>query len=57
MLDEFEFLGTEKAYEVVVKNTNLISDMIEYVDPVRPDKCPPIIDGADEELKDVTYKI
>ena len=56
MIDEFEFLGTEKAYEVVVKNTNLISDMIEYVDPVRPDKCPPIIDGADEELKDVTYK-
>ena len=56
MLDEFEFLGTEKAYEVVVTNTNLISDMIEYVDPVRPDKCPPIIDGADDELKDVTYK-
>lgn len=50
MLDEFAYLGIDKAYEVVVKNTNLIADMIEYVLPVRPDKCPPHIEGSDEEL-------
>ena len=50
MLDEFSYLGVDKAYEVVVKNTNLINDMIETVYPVRPDNCPPHIEGSDDEL-------
>ena len=50
MLDEFAYLGVDKAYEVVVKNTNLINDMIETVYPVRPDNCPPHIEGSDDEL-------
>ena len=50
MLDEFAYLGLDKAYEVVVKNTNLISDMIDKIYPVRLDKCPPHIKGSDEEL-------
>lgn len=56
MLDEFSYLGVDKAYEVVVINTNKINDMIEYIDPVRPDKCPPIIEGADEDLRNITRK-
>ncbi|MBO6134416.1 MAG: PolC-type DNA polymerase III [Lachnospiraceae bacterium] len=56
MLDEFSYLGVDKAYEVVVKNTNLISNMIEKVYPVRPDKCPPHIEGSDDELKNACHE-
>ncbi|MGN0298381.1 MAG: PolC-type DNA polymerase III [Lachnospiraceae bacterium] len=56
MLKEFEFLGSDKAYEVVVTNTNLIADMVERIEPVRPDKCPPFIPNADVDLRDMCYK-
>ena len=55
MLDEFAYLGSEKAYEVVIKNTNLIADMIEKISPVRPDKCPPVIENSDQMLRDICY--
>ena len=50
MLDEFSYLGVEKAREVVITNTNLISNMIENIAPLRKDKCPPHIEGSDDEL-------
>ena len=56
MLDEFSYLGQKKAYEVVVTNTRKVSDMIEYVEPVRPDKCPPVIENSDNDLRDACYK-
>ena len=56
MLKEFEYLGSEKAYEVVVTNTNLIADRIDYIEPVRPDKCPPVIENSDVELREMCYK-
>lgn len=55
MLEEFEYLGKEKAEEVVITNTNLIADMIERISPVRPDKCPPVIENSDENLREICY--
>lgn len=55
MLEAFSYLSPEKAYEVVVTNTNRIADMIQDIAPVRPDKCPPVIDNSDEILKELCY--
>ncbi|MCM1246370.1 MAG: PolC-type DNA polymerase III [Roseburia sp.] len=55
MLEEFSYLGEEKAYEVVVTNTNLIADRIEKMSPVYPDKCPPVIPDSDETLREICY--
>ena len=56
MLSEFEYLGSDKAWEVVVGNTNKIADMIERISPVRPDKCPPVIENSDQTLRDICYE-
>ncbi len=56
MLSEFEYLGEDLAYEVVVKNTNIIADMIEEIKPVPDGKFPPKIEGADERLRDTCMK-
>ena len=55
MLEEFAYLGTEKAKEVVITNTNMIADMIETIAPVRPDKCAPVIENSDKTLTDICY--
>jgi DNA polymerase-3 subunit alpha (Gram-positive type) len=55
MLAEFEYLGKEKAYEVVVTNTNLISDMCEKISPISGEKCPPHIPGCEETIKEIAY--
>lgn len=56
MLKEFEYLGEEKAYEVVVTNTNKVSDMCDRIDPISPEKCPPHIPGCEEDIKNIAYK-
>ena len=56
MLAEFEYLGSDKAREVVIDNTNLIADMVDSIDPVRPDKCPPVIENSDQTLTDICYR-
>lgn len=56
MLKEFDYLGSDKAHEVVITNTNLIADMVETTSPVRPDKCPPVIENSDETLRNICYE-
>ncbi len=56
MLEEFAYLGYDRAYEVVVTNTRKIADMIERIEPVRPDKCPPVIENSDKILTDICYR-
>ena len=56
MLEEFKYLGKEKAYEVVVTNTNKIADMCEQISPISPEKCPPHIPGCEEDIKNIAYK-
>ncbi len=56
MLKEFEYLGEEKAYEVVVTNTNLVADMCEKIKPISPEKCPPHIPGCEQMIKDIAYQ-
>ena len=55
MLEEFSYLGEEKAYEVVVTNTNKISDMCDRISPISPEKCPPHIPGCEQTIKDIAY--
>ena len=55
MLDEFSFLGYDKAREIVIDNPNRINDMIEKISPVRPDKAPPVIENSDKTLREICY--
>ena len=57
MLDEFSYyLGSEKAEEIVITNTNRIADMCDRIAPVRPDKCPPVIENSDQQLTEICYR-
>ncbi len=56
MLEEFSYLGKDKSYEVVIQNTNLVNNMIEEMKPIPDGTFPPIIEGSEEELKEITYK-
>lgn len=56
MLDAFEFLGKEKAYEIVVTNTNLIADMFPNISPIQKELHPPVIEGSPEILTETCYK-
>ncbi|MBQ5950642.1 MAG: PolC-type DNA polymerase III [Lachnospiraceae bacterium] len=56
MLEEFSYLGPEKAREVVITTPNRIADRIERISPVRPDKCPPVIEDSDKTLREICYK-
>ena len=53
MLKEFDYLTEEKAYEIVVANTNKIADMIERISPISDEKCPPHIDGCEKMIEDI----
>jgi DNA polymerase-3 subunit alpha (Gram-positive type) len=56
MLEEFEYLGKETAYSVVVENPNRILEQIEDIIPIPEDTYPPKIEGAEEQIRDMTIK-
>lgn len=53
MIEEFKYLGLDKAYEVVVTNTNKIADLCENISPISPEKCPPHIEGCEKQIEDI----
>ena len=56
MLDEFAYLGAAKAREIVIDNPVKIAGMIEKISPVNPNKCPPVIENSDQELRNICYR-
>ena len=56
LLEEFSYLERKKAEEIVITNSNLIADQIEYIEPVRKDKYPPVIPNSDKTLTDICYR-
>ncbi|MGM8214507.1 PolC-type DNA polymerase III [Bacillaceae bacterium W0354] len=55
MLNEFSFLGEEKAKEIVIKNTNWVADQLDDIKPIKDDLYTPNIDGADDEIREMCY--
>lgn len=53
MLKEFDYLSPEKAYEIVVENTNKVSDWCDRISPISDEKCPPHIDGCEKTIEDI----
>ena len=56
MLSEFEYLGSEKAEEVVITNPNKVADVIDVVEPLPSGSFPPSIEGSEQLLQDITWK-
>lgn len=55
MLDAFSFLGEDLAKEIVVTNSQKIADSLEEIKPIKDDLYTPKIEGADEEVRSLTY--
>ena len=55
MLEEFSYLGSEKAEEVVITNPRKISDLVEKISPIRAGKFPPVIEDSDKTLRRICY--
>ncbi|MDO5715009.1 MAG: PolC-type DNA polymerase III [Tissierellia bacterium] len=56
MLKEFRYLGEEKAYQVVIKNTHIISNLCDNIEPIPKGTYPPVIEGSEEDLRKMTYQ-
>lgn len=56
MLEEFSYLDSQTAEDLVIHNPKRINDMIENISPIHPDKCPPVIDNSDVELRTMCYE-
>lgn len=56
MLKEFDYLTPEKAYEIVVTNTNKVSDWCDRISPISDEKCPPHIEGCEKTIEDIAMQ-
>ena len=56
MLKEFDYLSKEKAYEIVVTNTNLVADWCDRISPISDEKCPPHIEGCEDEIRNIAME-
>lgn len=56
MLEEFPYLTPERAYEIVITNTNKVADMCDRISPISDEKCPPHIDGCEDEIRNIAYE-
>ncbi len=56
MLKEFDYLDSDLAEEIVIKNPAKISEMIDDISPIHPDKCPPVLDNSEEELRNICFR-
>ena len=56
MLKEFDYLDSDLAEEIVIKNPARINDMIENISPIHPDKCPPVLDNSEENLRNICFE-
>lgn len=55
MLKEFDYLGSDVAEEIVITNPNKIADMIDNISPIHPDKCPPVLENSEENLRKICF--
>ena len=55
MLKEFDYLGSDVAEKIVITNPNKIADMIDNISPIHPDKCPPVLDNSEENLRKICF--
>ena len=56
MLKEFDYLDSDLAEEIVITNPAKISDMIDNISPIHPDKCPPVLDNSEENLRNICFE-
>ena len=55
MLEEFSYLGAEKAEEIVIDNPRKIADLCQKISPIRSGKFPPVIENSDQDLRSICY--
>ena len=55
MIQEFQFLGNDIAEKVVIDATNHVADLIEEIQPIPDDLYTPKIEGADDEVRQMSY--
>ena len=56
MMNEFSFIEKDVAEEIVIDNTIKISEMLDDIKPIPDGTFPPVIEGSDTELREMTYK-
>ncbi|WP_432400490.1 PolC-type DNA polymerase III [Wukongibacter sp. M2B1] len=56
MLRDFNYLDKDTAYEIVIKNPNIIADSVEDIIPIPEETYPPRIEGSDEDLRNMCYE-